>query len=106
MKRTTTMKTAGMLAMAALMIAGTAQAGMGPCMSGAAAPTPGCGNATGSAQACPVQGGHGQPACPNSNQALGEMMGQMAAGGIQIAASVMRTLAGEAARQGVSEPGM
>lgn len=99
-------KSAAMLAIATLMLAGPAQAAMGPCQFAAPAPAaePGCADAQAGSRACPVQGHGGQAACPTGQQGLGAMVGNMAAGGIQIAASVMRAMAGESSRQLASEP--
>jgi hypothetical protein len=108
MNKNTSIKSAGMVAIAALMFAGSAQAAMGGCMFSAPLQgnASGCATEAGNGQACPVQGGNAKAACPSNNKALGDMVGNMAAGGVQVAASVIRALASEASRQLASEPGM
>ena len=113
MKKSTAIKSAGTLAIVALLIAGPAQAGMGSCLFGTVAPTTmsNCGGEQGNNQAannsaCPTQSGNGKTSCPTGDQVIGHMVGSVAAGGVRIAASVMRAVAGEAGRQLASGPGM
>lgn len=115
MKRSAFLTTCGALAVAGLLNLGAAQAATGPCFlvmpyQGAAptcdsaqrgSPAP---EALAPSPACPMTG-NGGTGCVN-RQALGQALGSMAEGGMQIATAVMRALAGEANRLLASEPEM
>ncbi len=98
MKNRTLLKSFRVLAVSGLLATGTAEAGMGPCMAGAA--TPPCAGGQGDRPACavPVARAEGGAACAPGNAQMMDAMGNMAAGGIGIAAQVMRTLMQEANR--------
>jgi hypothetical protein len=125
MKRLSITQTVSVLAASLLLNIGAAHAAPGPCF--LMIPMPGGAPACASAQAkppvaqlvaprgapgaqpaCPTNGAGepGQSACDLSNRELGQALGNMAAGGMQIAATVMRTLAGEASRLLLAEPDM
>jgi len=116
MKRSTLHATTAALAFASMFSLGTAQAAMGPCfliMSNPANATS-CTSAQPNLPApmisaptkssCPTQSGAGTGCM--SNQELGQALGSMAAGGMQIAATVMRAVTEEASRLLMADPDM
>ncbi len=105
MKTTTTLTLASLIALASL--ATPAQAQMGLCLFGGPSQTSagsGCTSEPQSNQACPIEREDQPSGCALGNPELGDMVGSMAAGGLKIAASVMRALAGEASRQLGGDP--
>ena len=102
MKTTSALTIASLVALSAL--AAPAQAGFGPCPFGGASPEdPGRSCASAPAPACPTEASG--DSCPLANSGeLADTVGAMAAGGLRIAATVMRALAGEASRQLGVEP--
>ncbi len=107
MKAKTTIPSLGALAVATLLVASPAQACMGgmpffssgpaSCASAQVQPTP---QVQPMPQACPQPGqaGSGAPACGLINPDLLAAVGDMAAGGMQIATHMMRVLAEEVSR--------
>lgn len=116
MKRSALLSISSALAFAGLFSLGTAQAASGPCfliMPNPAA-SPSCATAQ-PRQPAPIAAAPSQRACPSqgnagggcmSNQELGQALGSMAAGGMQIAASMMRVVTEEASRLLMAEPEM
>jgi len=130
MKRSALLATTSALAFASLFSLGTAHAASGPCFlimpnpsaspscdttqpfqgiaqpnQATAQPRPAAPIAAAPSQrACPSQGGAGGGCM--SNQELGQALGSMAAGGMQIAASMMRVVTEEASRLLAAEEAM
>jgi len=96
MKTSTLLKSLSAITVTTFVTLGTAHAGMGPCMFGS--PGAACANQPGSTQACPRQDNVQGTVCVTGNAELGGMMGNMATGGLQIAAGVMRTLLDQAGK--------
>lgn len=100
MKTSTIMKSVYALAIAGLLGAGSAHAAMGTCIvqvplqPGATV----CPESKGDRAACPLSGESANPGsgCGLGNPQLGRAIGSVAAGGMEIAATVMRALIGEA----------
>jgi hypothetical protein len=100
------MKSVGVVALAALLTMSSAQACMPgmPFQSGSS----GCAAGQKASQPCPAQGAQGNrgQACVDGKQELISAMGSMAAGGMEIAANVMRVLVEEADRYLAPQPGI
>lgn len=114
MKRSALLAATHALAFASLFSIGTAQAAAGPCFLIMPNPSasPSCATAQ-PRQPAPMAAAPSQRACPSqgsasggcmSNQELGQALGSMAAGGMQIAATVMRAVTEEAGRLLMAEP--
>ncbi len=110
MKSRSSKNTLIVLAMASLLSAGAAQAGMGSCLSSRMGSSGGgCASEQGSGQACQLRDERGNrgnrdnlarqgDSCGVDRQEMMQAVGTVAAGGIGIATQVMRTLLDEANR--------
>ncbi len=94
MNTSTITKSAGILAVAALLASGSAQACM-PGMSSQSA-SAACPSAQGNARSCPTQGlqNQGSAACATSNKDMLGAVGTLASGGMGIAMNVLRAVQG------------
>lgn len=124
MKRSSLAKTLGAASAILFLNIGTAQAAPGPCFLIMPAPNgaPACSAPQATApmarleapRTAPSQtppcarpeGGDSPSACSLNSAELGDALGNMAAGGLRIAGSVLRALAGEASRMLQPEPDM
>ena len=94
----TKLKYTAILAASMWVTIGSAQAGMGPCMLGQSSSSTSCASQPGTQPACPRQGDSQGSSCASGNPEMTGMMGNMAAGGMQIAANVMGALIHQAGK--------